>query len=116
MDVNIWEVLFHGSREFDVEVAVHIGRQAGLNADFGRTHFRGFADASKNLIQWKQISLSASVRPAERAKPTMLHADIREVDVPIDDVRNNFSDLTPPQFVSGGNGGLEFGSARMTES
>jgi hypothetical protein len=60
--------------------------------------------------------LFASVRAAERTKPTMLHADIREVDIPIDDVRNNFTDLTPPQFVSGGNGRLEFGSARLTQS
>src|SRR5262249_53421802 len=116
MDVNIWKILFHGSGELDVEVAVHVGRQAGLNADFGCAHCRSFSDSSQNLIQWKQISLFASVCTAERAKPTMLHADIREVDIPIDDVRNNFTDLTPPQFVSGGDGRLEFGSARLTES
>src|SRR5690348_614318 len=111
MDVNIWKALFHSSRELDVEVSIHIGRQSGLNADFGCAHFRGFADASKNLIHRKQISLFASVCTAERAKPTMLHTNIREVDIPIDDVRNNFTHLAPPQFVRGGNGRLEFDSA-----
>src|SRR5215471_20585121 len=115
MDVDSWKVLFHGGRELDVEVSIHVGRQAGLNANFGRAHFNGLAHATKNLIQWKQVSLFAAIGAAECAKPAMLHADVREVDIAIDHIRNNFSDLTPPQFVSGGNGRLKLGSARLTE-
>src|SRR5262249_24284973 len=87
----------------------------GLDAGFGRTHFQCLADAAWNLIQWKQISLFTPIGAAERAKPTVLHANIREVDIAIDHVCDNLSDLTPPQFVSGGNGCLKLGSVRLTE-
>ena len=45
----------------------------------------------------------------------MLHADVRKVDIPIDDVGDNIADLSAAQFVGGRNGGVKVRAFRLAE-
>ena len=115
MNVDAGYCSLNGARQFDVEITRHIRRQAGLHANLGRAHVHRFLHAPDNFVHRQKVSLLAPIRAAERAKAAMLHADVRKVDIPIDDVGDNIADLSAAQFVGGRNGGVKVRAFRLAE-
>ena len=115
MDVDIRKILFHGSGEIDVEVAVEVGRQAGLHANFGCAHLHRFLNPAKDFLDRQEISLFAAVAPAEGTKPAVLYTYVREVHITVDNVCNDVPHLAPPQFVSGHDSRVKLASAGLTQ-
>ena len=50
MDVNGRDGLLYRARQLNVEIALHVGRQTGLHADFGCAHVRSFLNAAQNFF------------------------------------------------------------------
>ena len=86
VDVDVRQFLLDGARQLDVVVALHLRRQARLDADLRRAHFPCLASAADDLCLRKVVPLLLAVRAAEGAEGAVLDADVREVDVAIDDV------------------------------
>ena len=85
----------HGTRQLDIETAVHIRRKSCLHANFGGTHVHGFLRAADDLLKGQKVAFFVAVCTAEGAESAMLHADIREVHIAVDDVCHHVADLTP---------------------
>src|SRR5262245_43853324 len=101
MNVQIRNGFLHSTCQINVKTSVHVRRQTCLHAHFGRAHINCFVNAADNLIQRQEISLFAAIYAAERAKAAVLHTDIREVHISIDNVRDDLTHLPPAQLVGG---------------
>jgi hypothetical protein len=58
--VHVRQVLFHGLADVDVQVAVHLGRQSCLYADFSSAERRRLLGAPYDLLVWKEIAFFLS--------------------------------------------------------
>ena len=79
----------HGRHDVDVVVAVEFGVDATLQADFRRPLRLGFSDALADLVQGQKIGIAPQVERKrtlrEGTEPTLERADVRVVDVAVDD-------------------------------
>ena len=104
--------LFHGSTEVDVESTVGSRRQSGLYAHFRRADVARLCNAANDFVAIQEIALFGTVRSGKRAELTRLRADIREVHVAIDDVRDRVARLPVPELVGRSRQGNEIASRR----
>ena len=70
--------------------------QAALNADFGGAHSNSFYSFCRHLLRVEKIGVGFTRSAAEGAKLTAHKADIREIDIAIDHVRDQISDQIAP--------------------
>ncbi len=79
----------HRRDDVDVVVAVEVGVNAALHADFGRAALFGFANPPADLFQGEQVGIAAQVEReralGEGAEATLEGADVGVVDVAVDD-------------------------------
>src|SRR5262249_26917772 len=70
-----------------------------LDADLGRAEIARLLRAPHHLRDRQEVALLLAVVSAERAERAVLDADVREVDVAIDDVGHDVARLPPPELV-----------------
>ena len=85
--------------EIDVEAAVELGRQPGLDADLGGAQLPGLLRAAHHLVDGQEVALLLAVVAAEGAEAAVLDADVGEVDVAVDDVGDDVARLPAAQLV-----------------
>ncbi len=90
-----------GAREVDVEAAVELRRQPGLDAHLAGAQVGRLARASHDLLERQEVTLLFPVIAAERAEGAVLDADVREVDVAVHHERDRVADLAAAQLVGG---------------
>ena len=90
---------FTASRTPEVEVAGQARVQPALDADLGRAVVPRLLRAVGHLVQRQRVGLGVDLALGERAEPASRVADVREVDVPVDDVGHLVADGVPPQVV-----------------
>ena len=78
-----------------------LARQAALHADFARAEFPGFKGATLNFIEGMKVRIRLARRAAEGAEAATDEADVREVDVAVDDVSNHLADALAAYAVGG---------------
>ena len=88
MAVNLVALLDSG-QELLVVVDLEIRMNAALHQDSSATESERFFDLLVNDVIGQDVSLRIPLHPIERAKRAELLADIRVVDVPIDDVADD---------------------------
>src|SRR5579864_4747143 len=100
--VNLRDFSLDSRAKVDVERSMDPRRQAGLNADLGSAEIPSLPNPPENFIEGQKVTLLRSVAAAEGAEAASLHADIREIDVAVDDVGDPLAYPAPPPFVSRG--------------
>ena len=114
VDVDVREELLDPPGQPDVEVALHFGGEAGLDAHLGRAEVPRFLRAPQDLFLGEKIALLLAEVAAERAEAAPLDADVGKVDVAVHDVGDGVPHRLTPQMVGRGQRRVEIG-ARDTE-
>ena len=99
MDVQLRERRGDRAREIDVVAPVELRRQPRLDAHLGGAEIPRLLGAPHDLRDGQEVALFLPVVAAERAERAVLDADVREVDVAIDDVGDDVPGLPLPQLV-----------------
>src|SRR5450631_3999227 len=97
--MNIRKLSFDSRAKIDVKRSVDARRQARLQADLSSPEIPGFANPPKNLFGGQKITLFRAMPAAEGAEAASLHANVREIDVSINDIGDSFSYPAVPQVV-----------------
>ena len=92
----------------DVQVALHLGGQSGLDANLGGAVVPGFLGPADNLIHRKEVALLLPEVTAESAEAATLDAHVGEVDVSVDHVGDDVSHGPPAEFVGSHDQGVIF--------
>ena len=80
------DALLHGADEIEVEAPRQIGMDPALHADLRRASLPRLFGFVRDLGQRERVRLRVHLALRERAEPASHVADVREVDVPVDDV------------------------------
>ena len=115
MDVQVRQRLVDRPAEVDVEAAVELRREPGLHAHLGRPEVPGFPCPADHLLEREEVALLLPVVSAEGAEGAVLDADVREVDVPVDDVGHHVARLPGPQLVGDQGQGAQLAPGRLGE-
>ena len=115
MDVHVRQLLLQCAAEALVQVALHLGRQAGLDADLGRAQIPRLFGAPHYLLRRQQVALLGAMVAAEGAEAAALDADVREVDVAVDDVRHDVAHLLAAQRIRREHERLHVGAGAVEE-
>src|SRR2546430_10388748 len=75
---------------------------AALQHDLGCAEFDGFSTSANNLIDGMRPALVVSRWAVESAELARSYADVRVVDVAVDDVRRDVVRVPPPAYRIGG--------------
>src|SRR5262249_144943 len=82
-----------------IEISIEVAREAPLDANFGSAAIPSFLCAANDFFERKRIGIRGGWTTAEAAKTAAYKADIREINVAIDDVGDRFPDRFAPQIV-----------------
>src|SRR5207249_9673466 len=96
VNVDVRQLALDGLAELDVQPPVHLGRQARLDANFSRAVVPRLSCAAHHFGDGQQVTLLGAMVTAECAERAVLDADVREVDVAVDDVCYYLADLPSP--------------------
>ena len=99
VDVEVRQRALDRPGQLDVEAAVELGRQPGLDAHLGGAQLRRLAGAAHHFLHRQEVALFLPVVPAERAEGAVLDADVGEVDVAVDDEGHQVAGLARAQLV-----------------
>jgi hypothetical protein len=88
-----------GAAEIEVVRALELGRQARLDAHFGRAHLPRLEGAAHHLVHGQEVALFLAMVSAERAEGAVLDAHVGEVDIPIHYIGHHVTGLAPPHLV-----------------
>ena len=105
--VQVRQRFFHRPGQVDVKVPIHLGWQTGLHADLGGAHVYCLLSPAHNLCDGEEVALFLAVLTAEGAEGAMFNADVGEVNVPIDHIRDHVAYLTPPHLIGYETQGLQ---------
>ena len=115
VQVEVREPALDRAREVDVVATLELRWQPRLDAHLGRAEIAGLARAPHDLRDGQEVPLLLAMVAAERAEAAVLDADVREVDVAVDDERHRVADLPPPQLVGGERQRLEVAAGGARE-
>ena len=99
VDVHLRQGFLDGGAEADVQIALHLGRQAGLDAYLGGAVIPRFLGAADDFLDGEVVALLFAEIAAEGAEAATLDADIGEIDVAVDDVGGDVAHGAAAQFV-----------------
>ena len=99
VDVHLGRAPLHRVDEVEVERARQIGVDAALHADLGGALAPRFLGAVGDLGERERVGLVVDLTLGERAEPAAHVADVREVDVAVDDVGDVVADGLGAQTV-----------------
>ena len=111
VDVHIGQLFLDRRAQPDVQVALHLGRKAGLDADLGCAVVLGLPGAADDLAHRQEVPFLLAEVPAEGAEPAPLDADVGEVDVPVHHVSDHIADDAAAQLVGHHGHRRELGAA-----
>src|SRR5262245_13584358 len=80
---------FHGTEEILVPLDREVGVMATLQEQLVAADGDGLVDLLEDLLEAEHIAFARSDWPVERAEVAARHADVRVVDVAVDDVRHD---------------------------
>src|ERR671916_51159 len=86
MDVYIWQIFLNCLANIDIEMSIHLRRQASLNTYLCRPKACSFLRPPHNLLSRKKVSLLFTKISTKRTKTTLLDAYVCKVDVPVDHI------------------------------
>jgi hypothetical protein len=115
MNMNGRNGLFDGAAQLDVEAPVDPRRKACLDAHLRGSELVSLYHATDDFVRVEKITLLRSMRARKRAKFAGFGADIREVHVAIDHVRDAVARVPPPQLIGGRRQGEKIGAVRPTQ-
>ena len=99
VNVHFRQFRFEGRAEFYVKIALHLRRQAGLDANLGSPVVPGFLGPAHDFIERQEVALLLAKVPAESAKAAALNADIGKVDVAVDHIGDQIAGGAAAQLV-----------------
>ncbi len=85
--------------QLEVRGPRQVRMDAALHTDLGRAHRPRLFGADADLLLGEGVGVDVVASLRERAEPAPRVADIRKVDVPVDDVGHVLTDRVPPQVV-----------------
>src|SRR5437867_5685126 len=115
MDMYVRRGSPHGAGDIDVEVAVHFRRQSGLKTNLRSAQIHGLASAANDLFNGQKVALSIAIGAAEGAKAAVFRADVREIDVAIDDVGDHVAGLAAAHLVGHKRHDMKVSADRLAE-
>src|SRR5436305_9048003 len=83
------EALFDAAEEVLVPVDFQVGVQTALHQDTGAAEVKRLLDLVENNLLGEDIPLGVAHGPVERAKGAVLRAEIRVIDIAVNDVGDN---------------------------
>ena len=107
VQVELGEGALQRSRNLGILPARHARREPGLHADLGGPHRSRLGRAPHHLFERQVVALLGAEVAGEGAEAAGLHADIGEVDVPIDHVGHQLARLPGAEEVGYANQGVE---------
>ena len=111
VDVDLGHRFLHRAADAQVGLAGVVGVDAALHADFRRAALPGLDGATHDLFEFQVVGLAAQVLAqlalGEGAELALEVADVRVVDVPVDDVGHRVAVHFAPDRVRGGADGGE---------
>ncbi len=109
MDVHTGDAFLHRPRDVEVRRPGQVRVDAALHADLDRADVPRLCRPVRDLVQGERVRVGVGAALGEGAETAAGVADVGEVDVPRDDVRDVVPDHVPPQrvgdpaqFVQGG--------------
>ena len=99
MDVHARGPGLHRVEQIEVERARQVGVDPALHAHLGGAELPRFLGAIGDLGEGQRVGLGIHLALGERAEPAPHVADVREVDVPVDDVGHVVADGLGTQVV-----------------
>ena len=88
--------LAYGSQHVLVVRERQVGVNAALYHDLRPACRRCLADLCEDLLHRQEIGVGRVLLRVERAEPALIHADVRIVDIAVDDERHRIAEPSPP--------------------
>ncbi len=93
------KILLDSLQDVNIQLAVHLWRQAGLYTHLGGAKACRLFCPSHYFFGWQKVALFFAEIPAESTKAALLDADICKVDIPVYDVGDNVAHGLSPELV-----------------
>jgi hypothetical protein len=97
--VHVGELRFDRHEHVPIRERVHVGVDAALHADLGGAAGDRFLDLAEDHVHAVRVRVGLPALALERAELAVHEADVREVDVPVDDVGDVVADVLAPDGV-----------------
>jgi hypothetical protein len=86
-----------------------------LDANLGSAELARLVGAPKNFFEWQKITFFGQMAATESTETTSFNANVGEVDVAVDDIRDDVPDGPRAQTIGGGNHRHQIGSSRVEQ-
>src|SRR5258708_29490923 len=89
MAPDLWETALDRAQQVFVPLDLEVGMQAALHQDAGAAEVERLLDLREDYFVGMKVPFGAAHGPIERAEAAILGAEIRLVDVAVDDVADD---------------------------